>query len=278
MRTDEYWRFDAAHITQSSNKNRADELCIHGESILMRLTLIDFPRSFVLDSMHLFYLNAILGIFNYTWGNFFQNDHNDSDPAIPDSTSQTTPIFRTPQAAQPHLEHEDDTLDTIIVATYSTRLIADYVDSAAATGEDSDISDLRECETSAPERTKNSRNPLTTFPLNPNLIPPGPTKSCQEPPQKAARKTPKFIQSKDPFCLSPATWTRIGQDINSSALTYPAEFGDQIRSIIEACHQYKAHECVRGDAKVNTNTAWVWIELVAAKVVSNRRNQRKYKQ
>ena len=35
---------------------------------------------------------------------------------------------------------------------------------------------------------------------------------------------------------------------------------------------------VRGDAKVDTNTAWVWIELVAAKGIPKRRKQWKYKQ
>ena len=71
MRSNEAWRFDANHITQTANQARANELCIYGYTIRMKLTSIDFPRSFVLNSMHVFYINAILGPFNHYRGKFF---------------------------------------------------------------------------------------------------------------------------------------------------------------------------------------------------------------
>ncbi|KAF8462282.1 hypothetical protein BDZ91DRAFT_638768, partial [Kalaharituber pfeilii] len=126
MRKDEEWRYDAIHITQTMNFKRAEELGIHGQCILMRLTSIDFPRSFVLDSMHLFYINVIPAIFNHFRGKFFPLNSLSNDSTSTDAAA--TPV--------------------------------------------------------------------------------------------------------------------IGSDMSSSTQKYPADFGDQIRSIKEFCHQYKAHEWV----------------------------------
>lgn len=68
----------------------------------------------------------------------------------------------------------------------------------------------------------------------------GETKKEKAKPSKA----PKFVQSKDPFCIPPAVWDRIGNDMDLTAKEglIPGDFGIQVRSIAAHSHEFKAEE------------------------------------
>ena len=50
----------------------------------------------------------------------------------------------------------------------------------------------------------------------------------------------KFKENNYSFNIYPDHWKQIGRDIYTSAITYPAIFGDSIHSIYDYCHEFKA--------------------------------------
>jgi hypothetical protein len=57
-------------------------LGIKGRSILFELKSINFPRSFPIDIMHLFFENIALQIFKLWTGQFFKDENLNTDPFI----------------------------------------------------------------------------------------------------------------------------------------------------------------------------------------------------
>ena len=164
---------------------------------------------------------------------------------------------RTPPAAKIAQELAPDLLVTITLATGPLRLIANYVDSAAAPGEFSqNSSETETCDhgydtTDSSDLFMRQRIHVTKAPRKPNqsktkesMLPHRPPPIHQKNTKPAPKKQPKFIQTKDVFCIPTSVWQQIGNQMSKSAQTYPTAFGDQIRLITDFCHQYKAHECL----------------------------------
>jgi hypothetical protein len=73
LRHDSAFRQDAAYIASDPGHTAAQKKTgIAGQSVLHRLSSIDFPRSFPPDSMHLFYENVIPDMVKHYRGVFFK--------------------------------------------------------------------------------------------------------------------------------------------------------------------------------------------------------------
>lgn len=237
LRCDNDWREDATHITTTIDTTWADELGFNGTCEFMRLQSIDFPRSFGIDPMHLFYENLIPNLFNHMRGKFFpitppatSNELTDPDPKILDSISPKPGVN---SGKKPHPKR-------------STNNILSDEDEESSSQSSSDSSSENDVDPEPPRRAPVPRRQRKT----PGIITSGAatnrkskaTKPIRKDPQPNARRPAKFIQTDDPYCIGPKVWEQIGKDMENSKPTYPAQFGDPLSSITARCHQYKAHE------------------------------------
>lgn len=150
------------------------EYGIKRSPILARLRSIDFPRSFPIDAMHLFYENVIPGLFNHFRGRFFRR----KGGLVPGED---------PEQAE----------------------------------DDPDAEEVPNRDPSSANKNKKSKKA-----------------SMKE------RKEQKFEKTDDSYCLAPADWARIGEEMAASNKAFPVVFGDHIRNITKHCHHFKAAEWV----------------------------------
>lgn len=253
LREDSHWRQDAAHITNTIDTEWANEIGVHGVCEFMRLRSIDFPRSFGIDPMHLFYENLVPNMFNHMRGKFFpqnqtiieppesnENETEDSitlqrpTPSTNQNLQRPTPSTNQTKTKKPAKKHYDSSNEN-----------SSSSESQSSTTSDSESEpDLRR-RASAPTKIakRQLRDPgiVTSLPSTQSHSLTTKSKKKKPSTNKYGRQ-PKFVQTNDPYCLSPKVWDQIGKDMESSKSTYPAQFGDPLSSITARCHQYKAHE------------------------------------
>lgn len=206
-RKNELFRRQASHITFNIEKDDyVSATGITGISIFSCLKSIDFPRSFGVDFMHLFYENVAGLLFDHWRGRFFSSKQG----TVAEDSSESS-------------EGLSDTED----------------------GGESDVSIDEVLELSKKPNRKRKR--AATEAINRGRLPKAnkakkKAKCPRDSNGKPARTIQKFEQTSDPYCIAPNIWAQIGQDMEQSSATFPALFGDRIRSIYYHCHEWKAAE------------------------------------
>lgn len=74
MQHDTTFRYHGQHVDHHMDDQASHDTGVKGTTILYQLTSVDFPRSFVIDLMHLFYANLIPTSFDHFRGKFFATE------------------------------------------------------------------------------------------------------------------------------------------------------------------------------------------------------------
>lgn len=91
MRRDSKFRYHAEHVTYHMDDDHSTDTGIKGTNVLHTLQSIDFPRSFVIDIMHLFFQNLIPLLFDHFRGKFFKSDKTEASHTAPETQANIPP-------------------------------------------------------------------------------------------------------------------------------------------------------------------------------------------
>lgn len=214
MRSNNEFRSKAAHVSNWHDPEYETHHGIKRLSIFSQLSSIDFPKSFPVDGMHAFFENVVGSLFDHMRGQFPVNK---TLPRRPTGT-KPTPSERARRNYLPKTKRR--------ITNVQNRSL-----NIAQTDNHSSDADKSHDERS-PQPQRNPKH------LDDDL-----SDSSFRQNAKAAEK-PKFCQSDEPYCVTPAVWDEIAPDVSRSKATFATCLGNSepIRSITRWCHQYKAVE------------------------------------
>jgi len=203
LRDNDLSRKIATHIVGDLCLESPKNFGIRGESILLQLQSIDFPRSFPPDIMPLFYENIIPSMFRHYRGVFFRSK------------------------AKAQVSRRQKRHSTIIDST-----------SAPSGMETSNIPSAKSHSNSESESSEDEHIPTN----KPTAISRRSNRPPLHRKQQPIANLAKFVLTDDPWNISPAQWDTFGHALCASAKNFPASFGDPLRNFATHCHQLKAAE------------------------------------
>ena len=209
MRSNDEFRFKAAHVSNWQDPEYETYHGINRLSIFSQLTSIDFPRSFPVDGIHAFFENVVGSLFDHMRGRF---------PVV--KPPRHPPKGPPPKPPQPTPSTHNHTVKSRNTHTQTSS------------------SNTSSTETPDSHRHQPTHPESTRHPINDNY-----TGTSNERNPKAALKG-KFCQSDEPYCVPPVAWDEVAKDMSRSKSTFATSLGhgEPIRSITRWCHQYKATE------------------------------------